>query len=226
MQIYPSILETNTKDFEKTLVKLTPVFDYFQIDIADGILVPNKTIQIEDISSVIYNLQSTIYKSTFEFHLMVADYPKLGKQLNELKDILSIQSALIHLKVLNPDLPNYPNLPYGLVLNPENEVTKNYEIISKFPIVQIMTVNPGKQGSPFLPDQLEKINELRAAGFSGKIILDGGINDQTLPIILKNKHLPDAICPGSYFTKAQNPQLQLDILESILGSKKPLDKLK
>lgn len=227
MEIYPSILETNLDEFITTLKKLLPVFNHFQIDIADGIFVPNKTIQIEEIMSVVNGQLSNVKGKSYEFHLMVKDYEKEIAKLKHLKPL----SVLIHLrsiaKLLNGSIAKkisrqfnneaMKQWQYGLVLSPDDEVQKNYPIISQFPIIQIMTVNPGRQGSPFLPQELKKINELREAGFKGKIILDGGINDQTLSIILKNKHLPDAVAPGSYFTKAAGPAQNLAKLRSILG---------
>jgi len=71
-----------------------------------------------------------------------------------------------------------------------------------------MTIEPGFQGNKFIPEMLLKINELREHGFTGQIILDGGINDQSLPIILKNKYLPDAVCPGSYLHEDTEQRLR------------------
>lgn len=221
MDIYPSILETNIDDFITTFNKLSALFNHFQIDIADGLLVPNKTIQIEDIVKQVTSNKIQVTNKLFEFHMMVNDYQKEIEKLDKLKNILNILSILIHLKsLIPPNPPNSPNFPFGIVLNPEDDVVSNFETISHFPTVQLMTVHPGKQGSPFFPDQLEKINQLREADYKGKIILDGGINDQTLPIILKNKYLPDAICPGSYFTKASDPASNLAKLNSLIAYNK------
>ena len=88
--------------------------------------------------------------------------------------------------------------------------------IKDFPFIQLMTVYPGQQGAPFVPEVLDKITVLRKKGYSGKITLDGAMNDTTLPIILSKKYLPDAICPGSYFK--QNPQTQLEKLQRILAT--------
>lgn len=77
-----------------------------------------------------------------------------------------------------------------------------------------MTVHPGAQGTPFIPEMLTKINELRENGFMGDIILDGGINNETLPLILKNKHLPTAVCPGSYLH--EDTENRLNMLRVIL----------
>ena len=48
---------------------------------------------------------------------------------------------------------------------------------------------------------LKKINVLRKLGYAGEILIDGGINDQTISQIDKNQNKPDILCVGSYLTK-------------------------
>jgi len=201
MHIYPSILEKKIIDLSNKLDYLLPYFSHFQIDITDGKFVPNKTVQIQDIISTIEQFNNeTIKQKSFEFHLMVNDYQSEIAKLDQLIKFVNITSVLIHLKSLNTKY-KILNTKYsiGLVLNPDDDVSANIETIMKFPTIQLMTVFPGRQGSPFVPEVLTKIDELRNLGFKGKIILDGSMNDQTLASVMKRKYLPDAICPGSYF---------------------------
>jgi pentose-5-phosphate-3-epimerase len=145
---------------------------------------------------------------------MVIDYKseinKIDK-LNRSVNFVKVKKVLIHLEALK--YPNYElsitNYKYGLVLNPEDEVKSNWSTIINFPTVQIMSVNPGFQGTPFLPETLNKINELRKLGFKGTISLDGAINDKTLSIILKNKYLPDILFPGSYLREKTKERLKI-----------------
>ena len=77
MQTVPSILEKNPQDLFYQINKLSPYFKRFQIDIADGILVPNKTVQIEEIMK---HVTCNIKHLTFDFHLMAkTTKPKLKK---------------------------------------------------------------------------------------------------------------------------------------------------
>ena len=201
MHIYPSILEKKIIDLSNKLDYLLPYFSHFQIDITDGKFVPNKTVQIEEIATTIELLNNeAIKQKSFEFHLMVNDYQSEIAKLDQLIKFVNITSVLIHLKSLNTKY-KILNTKYsiGLVLNPDDDVSANIETIMKFPTIQLMTVFPGRQGSPFVPEVLTKIDELRNLGFKGKIILDGSMNDQTLASVMKRKYLPDAICPGSYF---------------------------
>ena len=205
MLIYPSILEKNTDDLLKRLKALLPFFSYFQIDITDGKFVPNKTVQIEEIATTIERWNNgTIKQKTFEFHLMVDDYVSEIEKLNLITNVVKIKCVLIHIKVL-------PAVPYPLSSNFQ------WDSIKQFDTVQLMTVHPGQQGSPFVPEVLNKIEELHKLGFGGKIILDGAMNDKTLAFVMKQKYLPDAICPGSYFSSDIIHHLEL--LQRIIDNK-------
>lgn len=213
MDIYPSILETNLPDFEKQFNNVLPFFDHFQIDIADGQFVTNRTVQIEKLEGRNWKLE---VGKTFEFHLMVKDYKKEIEKLERLKEKINITLVFIHLQAIALDpstalrfAQDDGGWKYGLVFNPEDDISSNWSIIKQFSVIQLMTVEPGLQGEPFLPEVINKIDQLRRLGFSGQIILDGGINDKTLPLIVSRANKPDAVCPGSYFKKDVKNRLAL-----------------
>lgn len=222
MKIVPSILETSITSFRRRIKDLAPLFSHFQIDIADGKFVNNKTVGIEDIPSAMEQFDNkTMKRFFFDFHLMVFNYKKEIIKLEKLAKSIQIKNVLIHLKALRnqPPAKQFNNLTMeqfnlGLVLNPEEDVLANWPLILKFTSVQIMSVNPGFYGSPFLPQTLEKINVLRKLGFAGKIFLDGGINDQTLLTILKNNEKPDVLSIGNYL--AEEPEEKLKILNQLI----------
>ena len=214
MQICPSILESSSSDFIYQLNKLSPYFNYFQIDVADGIFVSNKTIQIEEIIQAIKPSNYLAMKPLiFDFHLMVKDYDKEIEKLRNWKiKQIKINNIFIHYSLLpvfkiliNKLFLDRFSLSIGLVLNPQDQVSdlvNNYDL-NKISSIQIMSVIPGKQGSAFIPETLKKIEQLKIAGYRSKIFLDGGVNHQTLPLILNQKYKPDVIGVGSYFTQAK-----------------------
>lgn len=208
MKIVPSIYEKTPAGFLNQLTRLSSYFSYFQIDIADGIYTPNKTIQIEDINKLLDSEFQNTVKMLFDFHLMVNDYEAGIQKIIKLKDKINIGAILIPYS-LHPNysllIKNYPT-SLGLVLNSEDPVinlAKDYDI-KIISIIQIMTVHIGAQGNPFLAENLKKIEQLKNAGFTGKIFIDGGINDKTLSQILSQKYQPDVLCVGSYLTKNSN----------------------
>jgi ribulose-phosphate 3-epimerase len=56
-------------------------------------------------------------------------------------------------------------------------------------LIQVMTVNPGWGGQPFLHSQLDKIRRLRhmleERGFDTPIAVDGGIGPVTAPLVVE-----------------------------------------
>lgn len=202
MDIYPSILEPTKQAFEEQFSRVLPYFNHFQIDIADGIFVPHKTVQLENLDFRIWNLEG----KTFEFHLMVKDWEAEIKKLANLPTFIKVTTVLIHLQTLHRDssvasLPRNDRWKCGLVLNPEDDVSENWETLKSVDTIQIMTILPGAQGNPFIPEVLTKLDQLHDRHYTGITILDGGINDTTLPQIMARPNWPNAVCPGSYFTE-------------------------
>lgn len=208
MIIFPSILEKTSEEVFRQVQKLSKYYSHFQIDIADGLFVPSSTLKIEEFLSKIQNTRLPT-SLTFEFHLMVKDFESNIKKLLKLKKFMNIKTILIHAS-LSPNhsllTTTYPEFSFGLVLNPEDSVETiktNYDL-QKVPLIQIMSVNPGAQGNPFIPGTLQKVEQLRNANYKNIISLDGAINETTLPFILSQKFQPDILCPGSYLTRVDN----------------------
>jgi ribulose-phosphate 3-epimerase len=192
MKIIPAILEKNLQDFEKQVGYFSKYFSQVQIDISDGLYTPQKTIDILEINDI----ESDFSHIIFDFHLMVKN-PSI--EIAKIKNLKNIKTniVLIHIDQMENLEINEP-VNIGTVLNPEHQVSDYFETINEYPYVQIMTVHPGFQGQIFLEKNLSKIEELKELGFNGQILLDGGINDASLPLIAKNDIKPDFLCIGSY----------------------------
>ena len=94
------------------------------------------------------------------------------------------------------------NKKIGFVLNPQTNIRKIKKFLGKIDQVLIMTVNPGFYGSPFLPETLEKVKNLRDLKPEIDIEVDGGINDKT--IILADRAGANMFVSGSYIVKSDN----------------------
>ncbi|OGK15143.1 hypothetical protein A2774_05655 [Candidatus Roizmanbacteria bacterium RIFCSPHIGHO2_01_FULL_39_12c] len=211
MQVIPALLEKNPADFISQVQKLQPFFKSFQTDIADGIFVPNKTVQIEEIEKYLTDRRSPVSdKLLFDFHLMVKDYESEIKKLSNLaiKKLMKINKVFIHFS-LSPNIEylisKYSYFSFAPVLDPEDSVEdlvkdNDLKLIDS---LQIMSVHPGYQGQSFLPNVLKKIEQLRRQDYRKNIYLDGGINRQSIPLINSLKYRPDFLCIGSYLTKTE-----------------------
>ncbi len=214
MDICPSILESDASNYLLHIKRLSPYFKYFQIDIADGIFVDNKTASLDEVIEAVKKTDPAELKEiTLDFHLMVKDYATEIKKLETLKDFVKIENVLVHFGVVNNfgfDVMKFSPFSVGLVLNPDESVDnlKDSFNLEQIPCIQIMSVIPGAQGKPFMPETLNKIDQLRSLDYRSEIFLDGAVNDKTLPAINGMKSKPDFVCPGSFLTKCPDDELK------------------
>jgi len=174
--IVPAILTDNFTTFKEQLAKINTHFSSVQIDVIDGIFLPNKTFlereELKDINSEAY----------FELHLMVKDPIS---EIAKWQEIDSVTNAVFHIesgvnveecvKILKQN-----NWKAGIALNPETPIAKIMPYADLVDEILFMTVHPGQQGAPFLPEVLEKIKEFKKLGLNVTIAADGGINKQTI----------------------------------------------
>lgn len=223
MQIIPAILVRTPEEFKYQLARLLPHFDYFQFDIQDGVLVESKTVNIDQIIQVFNNNpQLTSKEIVVDFDLMVQDYQSVISQFSLFPSNIKINYLFLREKVASrEDLEELRKSQFfpTIALEPGDSIEtidKKFELIN-LPSIQIMTIHSGPQGQDFISEQLKKIEQLRNAGYRNKIFLDGAIDDRTLPLILKEKFQPDAVCIGSYFSRAENLEERIKTINNLLG---------
>ncbi len=218
MQVIPSIDVEKIEDLQAQLPRLIPFYSRFQIDYADGKFVNFTTPAVMDLVESL-GAYATVQ---FDIHLMTADHQRALDQINQHSQGLKLGVIFIHYSA-NPSpkmfIEQNVERKFGLVLNPEDEVTtiqRSYDLPA-IENIQLMTIAPGPQGNPFLSNMLNKIEQLRLAGYKNKVFLDGGVNNESLKIILAQKYLPDFVCPGSFFSKAKNIEERVQYLSEVLS---------
>lgn len=215
MFVIPSILEEKPASYLLQIKRLSSYFSIFQIDIADGQYVLGKTAEIEETLNIFLKEKNLMKKITFDFHLMIKNYQSTIEKIINFKKKIKLGNIFIHFN-LHPNYDRLINLYYkniGLVINPEDKIEdlNRYYNLNKIKLLQIMSVYPGRQGQPFLRKTLNKITQLRLLGYRYKIYLDGGVNEESLPIILNQRFRPNVICPGSYLVKTNDEELSKKI---------------
>jgi ribulose-phosphate 3-epimerase len=98
-----------------------------------------------------------------------------------------------------------------LALNPETPIDLIHNKLSKIDGVLIMTVKPGKYGSKFLPETLDKVREIRKITSEMNIEVDGGMN----PANVRKAREAGAniFASGSFILKSSNPSKSIKELE-------------
>ena len=202
MKTVPTLLTLDRLELSDQLEIFQPYYERIQIDVADGVLVPNVTTQIDELNELLERDLIDIKPETvFDFHLMVRDYKKELEKIKEFQKYATVNLVLINadLKVDITKLTDQYDFAIGLDISPEREISslaRQYDL-NNIDSIQIMTVEPGFQGSPFLSEMLMKIQQLRELHYKNEILIDGGVNSDTIPTISGQKFKPDIICIGS-----------------------------
>lgn len=221
MIVVPAPLEIEKNVLIQDINRLVSFFSRFQIDIGDGEFVKNMTVQTTEFVNGFSSLQR-VENAVFDFHLMVKDPSPHIEAIQKLPK-KNVGMVFIHMAVF----PHLRASEFGLVLSPEDRVENIPDgLLTSLLAVQIMTVYPGFQGQSFLPEMLIKIEQLRKRGYKREILLDGGVNEKTLPRVLQQKYVPDVSCIGSFLTKAPSEELEerVDRLRSIIDSTEQISK--
>jgi ribulose-phosphate 3-epimerase len=216
IQIIPSILSADfsklgeaAREAEAAGVKA------IQIDVMDGRFVPNITFG----SGVVTSLRSAV-NLILDVHLMIVeperhleDFKKAGADR-----IIVHQEACRHLHRVLQSIREM-GIESGVSLNPATPLDTIEEVLDLADVVQVMTVNPGFGGQPFIHSQLDKIHRLKEMLNKRKlkiaIAVDGGIDKDTAPLVVKKGAtllVAGSSIYNSHGTVAQNIAV---ILESI-----------
>lgn len=168
-QVFKSVISTQRTD--------TPILNF---DFIDGSLVTGQTISIE---SVLPELQS--YQGLISIHSMNKDVLAEAALVSNLPNLLyfyiQVEAGLDQCqRIAETEYSFLPVLSINAATGLSEEIIA---LAKKFQAVQFMTVEAGAQGRAFLPNCLDKITQLRSAGFSGEIHLDGGINSGNIGLI-------------------------------------------
>lgn len=190
IKISPSILSSNNRI--DTIKKLNNTnCEYIHIDTMDGIFVPNKQMDIDEIIELEKHTTKPL-----DIHLMTKDPLKYIKNLNN-KNIEYITFHLEIEKNIEEIINEIKSLNYkvGISIKPNTKVEELIPYLEKIDLVLIMSVEPGFGGQKFIPETLEKAKTIRNINKDITIEIDGGINDNNIDII--KKHVDIAVV-GSY----------------------------
>ena len=206
-KIIPAVIAKNQDELEDRIKRVADFFDIIQLDFMDGKFVPNNSIDFD------FKLPKT--KCKFESHLMINNPEKWIEN-----NVIKVDTILVHYESIDDSMKiinqvKDKNKKVGFVLNPETPISKIENYLDQLDQVLIMTVNPGFYGSPFLPEMIKKISDLRKIKPDLDIEVDGGIVPDTIGLV--NRAGANMFVSGSYIVKSKNVE------ESIFNLKKVID---
>ena len=204
-KILPSILSADFANLERDVRELEQIgIDIFHIDVMDGNFVPNISFGFPIIEAI----RSKTDK-IFDCHLMIARPEEYVERFcNAGCDMVSFHiEATNHADRVIQIIKN-SGKKAGMVLNPQTPIESVKYLLPKLDYVLIMTVNPGFGGQKFIPEMLEKIEELakirEEKGYSFLIQVDGGVNVETSKLC-RDKGADLLVC-GSFLFGAEDKE--------------------
>lgn len=186
VKLAPSILSADFARLGEQVAEATKAgADYIHVDVMDGHFAPQITIGAPVVVAV-----RKWTDLPLDVHLMI-EAPE--RQINQFAEA-GADIITVHIETC-PDINQLVSaikglgVKAGVSLNPETPLTAVTEILPSLDLVLVMTVHPGYGGQPFIESTLDKIAKLRAEldkkGLTAELEVDGGINAQTAPRVVK-----------------------------------------
>jgi ribulose-phosphate 3-epimerase len=159
--------------------------DYIHVDVMDGHFVPNITIGAPVVASI-----RPVTSLPLDVHLMIESPERyIAEFVQAGADIITVHvEACPHLRETIRLIKGL-RVKAGVSLNPPTPVSAVEEFLPYVNLVLVMSVNPGFGGQSFIPETLPKMADIRKMlddkGLSAELEVDGGINADNAPDIVK-----------------------------------------
>lgn len=212
MQLIPTINEKTFEEIEKKIKLVEHLVDLIQLDIADGKFTNYET----------WNNPEDLLKletfARFEIHLMI-EHPELI--VEKWLKIPLVKRIIVHLETIDEKafeeilkLTHQYQKELGLAIETKTPWEALEPYLNKINFVQILAVSAGPAGQIFDFSNLEKIKNLKAKYPHLTIEVDGGVNNDTAPLIKAAG--ADIICSSSYlFSDLNKVEEKIKFLENI-----------
>jgi len=205
-KILPSVMAKSQQELDEMLERLAGVAKELHLDIADGKFVPN--------TSLWFTLRISS-KFTYNVHLMISNpLPWIEKYGKNVETIIfhpeagqDVDKVIQKIKQLKKKA--------GLALKPETTAASIKKYLPNLDYVLILTVHPGFYGAKYLRYPLKKIPAIKKVNPAIKIIVDGGMNPETVKDAVGAG--ADYVVSGSFITKAEKPKERMREMEKGFG---------
>ncbi len=186
VKIAPSILSADFARLGEQVAETTKAgADYIHIDVMDGHFVPQITIGALVVAAIRKwtNLPLDVHLMIESPEQQIEQFVKAGA------NIITVHTeTCLHIHRVVHMIKD-AGVKAGVSINPATPISVLDEILSEVDLVLVMSVNPGFAGQTFIESSVRKISLLRekidSQGFAVELEVDGGINTQTTPKVVK-----------------------------------------
>jgi ribulose-phosphate 3-epimerase len=180
VQISPSILSADFARLADEARAVEPAADWLHVDVMDNHFVPNLTIGLPVVESLLKHVALPI-----DCHLMIDDPDQYAPGYAE----AGARNVTIHAEAARAPVRTLRAIRAagaraGLAVNPSTPVEPYQDLFPELDMLLLMTVEPGFGGQQFLDLVLPKLRRARAmvSALGGAVWLqvDGGVSEETI----------------------------------------------
>ena len=204
IKVSPSMLACDFTKYGAEIEKITKAgAEYVHLDIMDGVFVPNLSFGLPLVEAA-----RRVTDAVLDVHLMIVEPEKYVKQFADAgADIIVFhyEATNNHKEVI--DAIHALGKKAGMSIKPGTPTFVLEPFMNSLELVLIMSVEPGFGGQKLIPENLDKVSQVKemrqVLGADFEIEIDGGIT-------VENAHLAieagvNVIVAGSAVFKAQDP---------------------
>lgn len=205
VHVVPAILEKTFEEVQQRVKEITPYSTFVQLDVMDGVFVPNVTFQNPE--------EAATLQVTMELHLMIEKpeffisrwaLPNVTRMIVHYEAVSNVSNIITQIRGLGKEV--------AIAINPGTSTYVLKDYLDQLDMVLVMGVEPGFSGQDFHYDVLEKIKEIKKQRPEVLVEVDGGVNKRTRnPIVTAGT---DILAAASYLWKSEDVGAAMEFLKT------------